>query len=221
MTSITLPASSFSVSRSLYRWGVSAVPALGAGLYLAVASTHAKVVTWNVTQQYLLLGIFLLLSLFALERHIERGGRGSLVLAFALLVDTALAGALLLVAQVELLLSGIAIDPVRHQSVRGIERLLDGQGDDTFVFENGAVFNGTIGNCFTGDLKSFYLSIKRLMALPDETVGCQLGRSGTGLADGRDQGRGVLVAIDAHGREAGPRAAARWFPFPWSACPAT
>ena len=32
------------------------------------------------------------------------------------------------------------------------------------------LFNGTIGNCFTGDLKSFYLSIKRLMALPDETV---------------------------------------------------
>ncbi len=32
------------------------------------------------------------------------------------------------------------------------------------------LFNGTIGNCFTGDLKSFYLSIRRLMALPDETV---------------------------------------------------
>jgi hydroxyacylglutathione hydrolase len=32
------------------------------------------------------------------------------------------------------------------------------------------LFNGTIGNCFTGDLKSFYLSIKRLMTLPDETV---------------------------------------------------
>ena len=32
------------------------------------------------------------------------------------------------------------------------------------------LFNGTIGNCFTGDLKSFFLSIKRLMVLPDETV---------------------------------------------------
>ena len=32
------------------------------------------------------------------------------------------------------------------------------------------LFNGTIGNCFTGDLKSFYLSIKRLMTLPDETI---------------------------------------------------
>lgn len=32
------------------------------------------------------------------------------------------------------------------------------------------LFNGTIGNCFTGDLRGFYGSIKRLMALPDETV---------------------------------------------------
>lgn len=32
------------------------------------------------------------------------------------------------------------------------------------------LFNGTVGNCFTGDLKSFYISLKRLMALPDETI---------------------------------------------------
>ena len=32
------------------------------------------------------------------------------------------------------------------------------------------LFNGTVGNCFSGDLKSFYLSIKRLMTLPEETV---------------------------------------------------
>lgn len=32
------------------------------------------------------------------------------------------------------------------------------------------LFNGTIGNCFSGDLESFYLSIKRLTALPDETL---------------------------------------------------
>ncbi len=31
------------------------------------------------------------------------------------------------------------------------------------------LFNGTVGNCFSGDLKAFYHSIKRLMALPDET----------------------------------------------------
>jgi hydroxyacylglutathione hydrolase len=32
------------------------------------------------------------------------------------------------------------------------------------------LFNGTIGNCFSGDLKGFLGSIKRLMALPVETV---------------------------------------------------
>ena len=32
------------------------------------------------------------------------------------------------------------------------------------------LFNGTIGNCFTGDLRGFYGSIKRLMALPAETL---------------------------------------------------
>lgn len=31
------------------------------------------------------------------------------------------------------------------------------------------LFNATVGNCFSGDQKSFYQSIKRLMALPDET----------------------------------------------------
>jgi hydroxyacylglutathione hydrolase len=51
-----------------------------------------------------------------------------------------------------------------------------GHSVDSVCFYTGNVlisgdtlFNGTIGNCFTGDLKSFYLSIKRLMALPDET----------------------------------------------------
>ena len=31
------------------------------------------------------------------------------------------------------------------------------------------LFNGTIGNCFTGNLRGFFESILRLMALPDET----------------------------------------------------
>jgi len=31
-------------------------------------------------------------------------------------------------------------------------------------------FNGTIGNCFTGDIKSFYHSIKRIMSLPCRTI---------------------------------------------------
>jgi hydroxyacylglutathione hydrolase len=32
------------------------------------------------------------------------------------------------------------------------------------------LFNGTIGNCFSGDTDEFYKSIKKLMALPDETL---------------------------------------------------
>lgn len=31
------------------------------------------------------------------------------------------------------------------------------------------LFNGTVGNCFSGDMKAFYDTIKRLMALPDRT----------------------------------------------------
>ena len=30
-------------------------------------------------------------------------------------------------------------------------------------------FNATVGNCFSGDLKGFFLSIKQLMTLPDNT----------------------------------------------------
>lgn len=32
------------------------------------------------------------------------------------------------------------------------------------------LFNGTVGNCFTNDLKSFYRSIKLLMSLPGDTI---------------------------------------------------
>jgi hydroxyacylglutathione hydrolase len=32
------------------------------------------------------------------------------------------------------------------------------------------LFNGTIGNCFSGDLEGFYRSVKKLMELPDETL---------------------------------------------------
>jgi len=51
-----------------------------------------------------------------------------------------------------------------------------GHTADSICFHTGDIlvtgdtlFNATIGNCFSGDQKSFYLSIKRLMALPDET----------------------------------------------------
>jgi hydroxyacylglutathione hydrolase len=48
---------------------------------------------------------------------------------------------------------------------------------DSIVFEVGGMlltgdtlFNGTIGNCFSGDLKAFFQSIKSLMAFPAETL---------------------------------------------------
>jgi hydroxyacylglutathione hydrolase len=51
-----------------------------------------------------------------------------------------------------------------------------GHTNDSVCFHAGSalitgdtLFNATIGNCFTGDLRSFYLSIKRLMALPNDT----------------------------------------------------
>ncbi|MFA5323252.1 MAG: MBL fold metallo-hydrolase [Smithella sp.] len=52
-----------------------------------------------------------------------------------------------------------------------------GHTDDSVCFHTGnflitgdTLFNGTIGNCFSGNLKNFYLSIRRLMDLPDETI---------------------------------------------------
>jgi hydroxyacylglutathione hydrolase len=49
-------------------------------------------------------------------------------------------------------------------------------GDSQVFYTGGALiagdtlFNGTIGNCFSGDLEGFYRSIRKLMALPDATV---------------------------------------------------
>ena len=51
-----------------------------------------------------------------------------------------------------------------------------GHTADSICFHTGknlitgdTLFNATIGNCFSGDQKSFYQSIKRLMVLPDDT----------------------------------------------------
>ena len=51
-----------------------------------------------------------------------------------------------------------------------------GHTGDSVCFQTGnslitgdTLFNATVGNCFSGDQKSFYHSIKRLMALPDNT----------------------------------------------------
>ena len=52
-----------------------------------------------------------------------------------------------------------------------------GHTDDSVCFHTGnllitgdTLFNGTIGNCFSGNQKNFYLSIKQLMDLPDKTI---------------------------------------------------
>ncbi len=39
-----------------------------------------------------------------------------------------------------------------------------------YLFTGDTLFNGTVGNCFTGDLEIFYRSIKKIMALPPDTV---------------------------------------------------
>ena len=41
---------------------------------------------------------------------------------------------------------------------------------DKVLFGGDTLFNGTIGNCFSGDIEGFYHSIRKLMELPDETV---------------------------------------------------
>ena len=52
-----------------------------------------------------------------------------------------------------------------------------GHTDDSVTFHVGnclitgdTLFNGTIGNCFSGDIQAFYNSIKFLMAFPADTV---------------------------------------------------
>ncbi len=42
------------------------------------------------------------------------------------------------------------------------------QADD-FIITGDTLFNGTIGNCFSGDLRSFHKSLKRLITLPLDT----------------------------------------------------
>jgi hydroxyacylglutathione hydrolase len=40
---------------------------------------------------------------------------------------------------------------------------------DNFLVTGDTLFNGTVGNCFSGDLKAFYQSIQLLMQFPGET----------------------------------------------------
>jgi hydroxyacylglutathione hydrolase len=41
---------------------------------------------------------------------------------------------------------------------------------DNALITGDTLFNGTIGNCFSGDLKGFYQSIKKIMSLPGSTL---------------------------------------------------
>jgi len=74
-----------------------------------------------------------------------------------------------------------AILPDNHKMIIDGETVVlyrtPGHTDDSVCFHTGnllitgdTLFNGTIGNCFSGNQKNFYLSIKRLMSLPDETI---------------------------------------------------
>ncbi|MBW1695991.1 MAG: MBL fold metallo-hydrolase [Deltaproteobacteria bacterium] len=41
---------------------------------------------------------------------------------------------------------------------------------ENMIITGDTLFNGTVGNCFSQDLKSFYKSIKKLLSLPDHTI---------------------------------------------------
>jgi len=41
---------------------------------------------------------------------------------------------------------------------------------DHFILSGDTLFNGTIGNCFSGDLAAFYHSILLLLSFPDDTI---------------------------------------------------
>jgi hydroxyacylglutathione hydrolase len=86
----------------------------------------------------------------------------------------------LLVASHARLLTGEALRDGGEIAIEGQKiRIIHtpGHTDDSRSFYTGkalisgdTLFNGTIGNCFSGDLEGFFLSIRKLMALPDETI---------------------------------------------------
>jgi len=82
-----------------------------------------------------------------------------------------------------------------------------GHTEDSRSFYTGEVllagdtlFNGTIGNCFSGDLEGFYRSIRKLMALPAETVvyaGHDYVRDSLAFARRLEPGNAELAAFGA------------------------
>ncbi|RPJ15767.1 MAG: MBL fold metallo-hydrolase [Desulfobacteraceae bacterium] len=41
---------------------------------------------------------------------------------------------------------------------------------DNFLVTGDTLFNGTVGNCFSGDLFAFYNSVKKLISFPEDTI---------------------------------------------------
>lgn len=41
---------------------------------------------------------------------------------------------------------------------------------NNYLIAGDTLFNGTVGNCFSGSLENFYHSIKKIMALPEDTI---------------------------------------------------
>jgi hydroxyacylglutathione hydrolase len=87
--------------------------------------------------------------------------------------------ALLAGSRARLLTGADLPDDARIQLDAGEIRIIHtpGHTKDSLCFYTGmalisgdTLFNGTIGNCFSGDIAGFYRSIKTLMALPDETL---------------------------------------------------
>ena len=86
-----------------------------------------------------------------------------------------------LLSRTELLGQGGQASGVEPQLVLGGEAIriirTPGHTEDSLCFHTGqaliggdTLFNGTIGNCFSGDSEAFFASIRKLMALPDATV---------------------------------------------------
>ncbi|MCX5829042.1 MAG: MBL fold metallo-hydrolase [Deltaproteobacteria bacterium] len=84
---------------------------------------------------------------------------------------------------------GVAIE-IEGEAIRVYRT--PGHTADSVCFHAGGIlitgdtlFNGTVGNCFSGDLRAFFRSIKRLMALPGDTLiyaGHDYGRDSVALA---------------------------------------
>ena len=67
----------------------------------------------------------------------------------------------------EIIIDGEAVSVVYRTPGHTSDSVCFYTGDSLITGDT--LFNATVGNCFSGDQKSFYHSIKRLMAMPDDT----------------------------------------------------